>query len=1649
MDNLYFKTDLAIFELDSSRQYYEKKYLPEFSYLAQLDFQNSRIFENQAPFYCPRNTKSQFENIKVQKLIDWQTQNQFENNYSNQCFDISFKIIDAIKKIHNQNIICGAISSSNILIDNELNVWFSEWSLANILGKNHVDKSVFLETSLVEFISPEQTNRNESKINFKTDLYSLGVVLYHLFTNFNPFASDNKFDSIYKHRTYLPFLPNQKNKEIGLVTAKAILKLIEKNPENRFLNIEFTEIYFRKAFELFKKGEINESIDFEIQIDYLYDINRLLQSVYNHELELFNEYYLKALQQNAGLVTFVEGKNGIQKSIFINNFFNKLETDNVLTVSVSLKDDENKPLASIVELIKTISNYYLTRPNDELLNFQNILTVRLGVAINILHEIYPNLNQILPISSEKPDIKGFDLRSQLTFAIAEFLKSFIQSQKQLIIHFRGFHLINNNTFSVIDGLLKELPLEKLVFIFSYEEDLLPENQRNFIKNQLDKSSNLLTFEKLSLFPIQKNQLEEILKVSKISQPALAFTTDILIAKSSGLPSLINRIVKELIDNGKVIFDYATNFWQIEKESLLLVNNYSDKVSDYYEKQYQSFDYLEKQLLKTASLIGEVIPIEVLMACDDVTSFDFIFKKLLGEGIFKYLDKDEEISLVDADFGDFCLNQIEIQEKTIINEKIVEAYLLKTTNIIQSEFFYRFLNKILSLPIDKTLKYREWLKNGAANALKIADFDRCFACNQMLFNQISEFDWLHNQNDAFNSCIEYMSACSLCLQFDNAEDIYHLLLKKKVNETQFLYLTWQFVEGLLLKSDFERSIDISINALHSIDIHLAKNPSIIKIIYSSIRMNLLMKGKDLTFFKNLPVITDDREIYKIRILQNMVGSAFISNPKMIPELVYKQAGFSIKNGFSLNLAICLSCYAFMSANYQKKYKEAKHYFRLAQDINLILKDSRSNDVNMFLYSGFIQPWFDSFKKTTQQLLENFQLCRQTGYVNLALYNSNFIAYQIIFNEENIVDIKNKIIEILPFINTNTPLHGNDSIIIAMRFLQEIGPIEEDYLTYFFKAASIKELTARLLPDKDSIKPTFLFNCQFYLNYLTENYKVDIEELKLCQKMYLSQGDGYYLLYINSYFASLNFLKLKRKLTNFENNFVKKTIKVLYQSAKIIPKNFESKALLLDALFDLKQNNDEKGNIKLQKAFETALKYEQFLSVGLIARELGIFYEKIGLINQSISYFRLAIKYFAQNGAEKLVVKIEERNELLKQKQEKTLNFNQKIDFQSFINASISISAEIKLDSLLEKLLLVMAENAGAETVYFILPQQSGFELIASKTQENIKTNLHEVVNENNAPLSILHFVQRSKQYLLLDNASKNQIYKNGPYIRSNNIISILCLPVVKNNQLIGIIYLENNLIANAFSIESTDTLNLLASQIAISFENSQLYNNMEKKVLERTNELLIEKDKSDKLLLNILPSEVAEELKEFGHSEAKLYNHVTVVFADFVGFTKLSEKLSPKELIEEVDEYFKAFDLIMEEHGLEKIKTIGDAYLAVCGLPNAVEMNGHNTIRASKAIMEFIDNQRFIKKKDNKIYFDIRIGVHSGPVIAGIVGLKKFAYDIWGDTVNTAARMEQSCEPNKINISDTTYQLIKDDFSCQYRGKIDAKNKGSIDMYYLE
>ena len=232
--------------------------------------------------------------------------------------------------------------------------------------------------------------------------------------------------------------------------------------------------------------------------------------------------------------------------------------------------------------------------------------------------------------------------------------------------------------------------------------------------------------------------------------------------------------------------------------------------------------------------------------------------------------------------------------------------------------------------------------------------------------------------------------------------------------------------------------------------------------------------------------------------------------------------------------------------------------------------------------------------------------------------------------------------------------------------------------------------------------------------------------------------------------------------------------------------------------------------------------------------------------------------------------------------------------------------------------------------------------------------------------------------------------------------------------------------------------------------------LEEKVRQRTLEiekksiqLEAEKSKSDQLLLNILPEEIAGELKRFGKSYARKHNQVSVLFADIKGFTTITETMAPDELITQLDESFRGFDRILEKYGIEKIKTIGDCYMCACGLPTDVENNAVIAVNAALDMQEFMTGFNTTKRIQNLPVFEIRIGIHTGPVIAGVVGIRKFAYDIWGDTVNLASQMEHHSLPGKINISENTFSLINGFFNCTSRGKIEAKSKGEIEMFFVE
>jgi len=244
------------------------------------------------------------------------------------------------------------------------------------------------------------------------------------------------------------------------------------------------------------------------------------------------------------------------------------------------------------------------------------------------------------------------------------------------------------------------------------------------------------------------------------------------------------------------------------------------------------------------------------------------------------------------------------------------------------------------------------------------------------------------------------------------------------------------------------------------------------------------------------------------------------------------------------------------------------------------------------------------------------------------------------------------------------------------------------------------------------------------------------------------------------------------------------------------------------------------------------------------------------------------------------------------------------------------------------------------------------------------------------------------------------------------------------------------------------LNLLLSTYESARQQNQALMKAQQEMIDLNQQLDTGRKKLEELLLNILPKKVADELLAYGVSSPIKFDDISVMFTDFVGFTQAAEKLPAQAIVEELEVFFNEFDSVAETHHLEKLKTIGDSYMFAGGLPTPDKTHPIDCVLAGLEIQRLVASHRAERDKKGKPVWEMRLGVNTGPVAAGVIGKKKFAYDIWGDTVNLASRMESSGEPGKVNISLTTHERVKDFFVCGYRGKVFAKNKGEVDMYFV-
>ncbi len=1660
-DQIALETLNAIFyEVDTPRgMLLVKKYKSQYLDLVEKELFNSNLLPIHERFFIPIGKDEQnqllYPYLKLQTLNKWIDEHYISQTYTKDAFEIAKQILQLTGVLHKAKYLHGSIQPHHILIDPEGKIYFSEWTfLANARKPRLVEKERYQAKDIIHFIAPEQTGRYNIKPSFYTDIYSIGVTLYKLFTGQVPFDGSDTLGIIYKHLSVEPLPADEYNKFMGKAMSGLIAEMMIKDPQKRIVGTESSLFALEQALTHFLNGELLQELTFIQNIhSQNFLISRHFPAIINNKVDHFLAAYQKAIDQEECLLFFVEGKKGTGKQVVVNHICEKVANKYTLVIDSHFLKDDAVPYDVFKIILDQITKYYLSQPEEALNNFLNTCVNNLGSAANILIDICPDIKQIIPYYKQYKEEGPIELQNQLIYAFATFLKSFLGTDKKLVISIMDIHFASIGTLKMIQGILNEFPATQINFILTYENNLLRAEQASYIYQwqKLDQ----LGFVKASieLLPLNNKQTVDLLSLAGLCDNDLELAASILLPKSSGLINLLEKACEKLVDTGGFVFNFENKYWTLDQEIVHTTNiNFNNPVS-YYEGLIARLTNEELILLTYAAAFGNTFWFDLVKAAIKNERLAInLLEQLLHKGILMPDGRHGFYSFSEMELASFLLRNTPESSVHEIYLSIIAAYIsLPELPEFEEEFFV-LLDKLLNIPVNACKPYTLLLKRGIEKSKKIALFDVYYRCYKHLIDMVEPDDWVKQPSESFDLYLEYIKAASLVLKFDICEQTFQYLKSKKLSELQLGRLGFYYANALFIQQDFRKSIQIIAEILAFLNVTISTSPSLIKIIVSMISLQFSMRGKDLNYIQKLPNVTDKVALIKIALLQNAMGAAYLYAPKMIPELTSKQLSLSLKSGASDSLGLCLACYSFILSMYSNKPKEAIKVYEISVKMNDRFKDSVGIATSEFLYATFIAINHIPWKICSEKLYNNYIFSRQIGQINIAFFSLITHFSNRFYAESNMVKMADAILEILPIVDSNKQQN-------ALSFLEILLAFTTDFINESMPVVPMAKykLGIEQIRDKAHEEAEFTTLNHIYIleemhQFLTGRFDVSKERVAkmLAMKKQLGMVNSFTM---HHFFISLKLLKKPQALKFWEKRFIGNTIKLISNAAKLQAENNLAKSWLLKGLKKLKNNDYSKALYFLQQAFDLAILHEQYMSAGIAAKELALIYQYQGMHELEKVYIRQSHTQFNFWGAKLLVKQLEADYPFLQAIKEpfaiQKLNAGLETDFQSFIKASSSISSEINLYKLLANLINVLIENAAAENAFFIIPDSiNQFVIQASKRGTgNVDTN-QVIANKRILPISIIQYVYRTRETLILNNASNEIAFKNDPYIQTNQVRSLLCLPVLKNNIVQGLILLENNLINQAFTLERTEIVKLLASQIAVSFENATLYNDVEQKIILRTAELQKEKEKSEELLLNIIPSEIAEELKQKGSSAAKLYNHVTVLFSDFVDFTILSESYSPTELVAELDFCFRAFDSITADFGLEKIKTIGDGYLAVCGLPLEDEKHAENVLEAALAIQKFILENKRIKKAASKLYFEIRIGIHSGPVVAGIVGNKKFAYDIWGDTVNTAFRLVENCDVNKINISGATHELIKEYFECEYRGKIDAKHKGLLDMYFV-
>ncbi|MDY6824855.1 MAG: AAA family ATPase [Thermodesulfobacteriota bacterium] len=1360
--------------------------------------------------------------------------------------DIAIQLSETLGELHKNRIVHKDIKPGNIFVRDDL-VKIADYGI--IPGFTCINENLFdaeIINGTLAYISPEQTGRIKRAVDYRTDLYSLGAVFYEMLTGRPPFVSKDPFEVIHSHLAVVPEPPAIRNPDVPPVISNIVMKLLSKAADERYqscfgLTADLKHcqqaIIAQGTIPAFEPGAVDTSPHFNVP-------HKLVgrEAAINELLSVFDN-----VSRGATELLLVYGHPGIGKSALLNEIHKPMVARK--SYFLSGKYDQFKkdiPYSGLIQAFQGLIQQLLTESDKRTAAWKAKILEALGDNGKVITDLIPELAHIIGDQPDVPILGAKAAQNRFMFVFKNFLKAFISRQYPLVLSLDDLQWVDSASLYLLRSILTDKEVQYLFVILTFRNNEIDRNHL-FYHTLEEVRSGGINISEIEVGPLSRDNTREFIgNCFALDDETLSALSRRVHEKTNGNPFFIIQFIESLYEQ-KIITRNSENRWAVDLEAISKMT-VTDNVIDLLTRKIAELPEDTQHVLKICACIGSSFDLETINKYTDVPLTKVLreIKTALEENFIYFQNNIYRFHHDRIQEAAYAL--IPFAEKERIHYRIGHTELEQTTDAALQDNLLYIVNQ-LNIGRNLITSAAEKKKLMALNlragrkVINASAFEAAYEYLMTAVSLLEKGDITTDTDMAAEIYNEAAQAAYLNSDFETMERFTARLIRETDDIRKHLNVYEIKMRAFMAKGQKTEAVKTAQSVFRQLQLNFPEFPRKIHLIKSLIRVKFALAGKDVDDLIHLPLMTDPDVQAKINMIGYFSPIAYWARPEAVPLISFTGVYYTIKHGLSNMSPIMMAGYGIAMSS-MGHYETAYKFGRLAQDIFEKLESKSLAPRTRFIFLTWVKHWIDYQRDIPRRLLENHQKAMEVGDLEFAAHALMVHSYQSLYAGFPLQTVEQNI---LKHIETLSDMHQQSQLNLTRIYGQTVQNLMGKSPDPGRLKGDIYD-EDEMLPLHEKEEDQFAIHSVHVFNLILGYLFGDFEKALAASESYLhylsASAKGVMTYAIWNYHDSLTRLAVAGTAGGRRRSKLLKDVagnqKQMKKWATLNPANFMQKFLLVEAERAAVLDNRPKAVEYYHQAISRA-RENQYIQDEAMCHELAAgFWMENNNATYAKPHLEQAINGYSQWGASAKAHQVEanfsgrlarlhpekqpEAGSGLAKPDAGSREFLTTMDINAVIQSAQALSGEIVLETLLEKIMKIAIEYAGAQRGILIFEKNGKYHVEVERDADGNIEVLQSIAVENyqNCATSVLSYIIKTRESIVLNNACEDQRYFNDPYVKANNTKSILCAPIQNKGQVAAIMYLENNYIANVFVPERIEILKILSSQAAISIQNARMF-----------------------------------------------------------------------------------------------------------------------------------------------------------------------------------------------------------------------------------